>query len=98
MTQDGSFYKRQTPVFETVVDGENMNAGVQVKEVVNEDSQGVMKYEPGNPYADTKGFVKYPDISTVREMTDLISAQRAYEANVAVISSAKAIYAKTLEI
>jgi flagellar basal-body rod protein FlgC len=98
MTKAGSFYKRQTPVFESVVDEENMNSGVKIKEVAQEDSQGVPKYEPANPYADSKGFVKYPDISMVREMTDMISAQRAYEANLVVISSAKAMNARTLEI
>jgi flagellar basal-body rod protein FlgC len=98
MTKDGSFYKRQTPVFESIVDAENNNTGVRIKEVIKEDTAGEMKYEPGNPYADPKGFVKYPEISVVREMTDLISAQRAYEANLAVASSVKAIDSKTLEI
>jgi len=98
MTKDGGFYKRQTPVFETMVDDEGRAAGVKVKEVVQEPSDGVQKFEPNNPYADSKGYVKYPDISTVREMTDLISAQRAYEANIAVASSVKNMISKSLEI
>jgi flagellar basal-body rod protein FlgC len=98
MTKEGGFYKRQTPVFESIVDEEGRNAGVQVKEVTQENSNGVLKFEPNNPYADAKGFVKYPEISTVREMTDLISAQRAYEANIAVASSVKNMLSKTLDI
>ncbi|MGD0566187.1 MAG: flagellar basal body rod protein FlgC [Candidatus Goldiibacteriota bacterium] len=98
MTKEGSFYKRQTPVFESIVDDEGKNSGVQVKEIMQEASNGVLKYEPNNPYADQKGFVKYPEINTVREMTDLISAQRAYEANIAVASSVKNMLSKTLDI
>jgi len=98
MTKEGSFYKRQTPVFEAIVDEEGANSGVMVKDVVKEESQGVPRYEPQNPYADAKGYVKGPDISIVREMTDLIGAQRAYEANLAVASSVKSMLTRTLDI
>jgi flagellar basal-body rod protein FlgC len=98
LTKEGSFYKRQTPVFESVIDSESRIAGVRVKEIVAEQSQGILKYEPQNPYADSNGFVRYPDISIVREMTELISAQRAYEANLAVASSVKSMMSKALEI
>lgn len=98
LTKEGSFYKRQTPVFESVVEGESRIAGVRVKEIITEQSEGILKYEPQNPYADSQGFVRYPDISIVREMTELINAQRIYEANLAVVSSVKNIMSKILEI
>jgi len=54
--------------------------------------------EPDNPDADAEGFVEYPDIDPVTEMTDLLSATRAYEANVTVVNAAKSMALKALEI
>jgi flagellar basal-body rod protein FlgC len=98
MTKEGTFFKRQDPVFETVYDEENNVAGVKLKEIQPEASDGVLRYEPGNPYADKTGHVRYPDISIEREMTDMVGAQRAYEANLAVATSAKSMLIKTLDI
>ncbi len=97
-TTDGSFYKRQTPVFETLLDEEKNPIGVKVKEIIKEQSAGIFKYEPDNPYANEKGYVQYPNISISREMTDLLTAQRIYEANLVVFNSFKHIINKTLEI
>jgi len=55
-------------------------------------------YDPGHPDADAKGMVAYPDISVVQEMVEMILASRAYEANVTVIQSAKALFQSALEI
>lgn len=57
-----------------------------------------MVYEPGHPYADTKGFVAYPGVNHTSEMMNLNTALRAYEANVAAMSAAKAMAAHALEI
>jgi flagellar basal-body rod protein FlgC len=55
-------------------------------------------YDPGNPYADTKGFVHYPGVDTATEMVNMMSALRAYEANVAAINMAKTMAGRALEI
>lgn len=55
-------------------------------------------YDPGHPDADEKGMVAYPDVSIVQEMIEMILATRAYEANVTVIQSAKAVFQSALEI
>jgi flagellar basal-body rod protein FlgC len=55
-------------------------------------------YEPGHPFADAKGFVNYPGVDTATEMVGLMTAMRAYEANVAAMNTARALALKALEI
>jgi len=55
-------------------------------------------YEPGHPYADTQGFVSYPGVDTATEMMTMMSATRAYEANVAAMTMARTMAMKALEI
>ena len=55
-------------------------------------------YEPGHPDADAEGYVRYPDISIVTEMVDMITAQRGFEANAQMIATAKNLARFALEI
>jgi len=55
-------------------------------------------YDPQHPDADTEGYVSYPDINTMEEMTDLISATRSYEANLTTFNTTKALVRKLLEM
>ena len=55
-------------------------------------------YEPGNPFANTKGFVVYPGVDTATEMINMMSAQRSYEANVAAMNVARTLALKALDI
>lgn len=55
-------------------------------------------YDPGNPDADSTGYVNYPNVNIVSEMVDMISATRAYEANVTAVNSTKSMIEKSLEI
>lgn len=55
-------------------------------------------YEPNHEDADAEGFVRYPDISVVQEMTDMIAAERCYGANLAVVKNTKDMIMQTLEI
>ncbi len=64
---------------------------VKVDKVVRDDSPFKMKYDPSNPDANKNGYVAYPNINPVIEMTDLIEATRAYQANVAAFQSSKAM-------
>jgi flagellar basal-body rod protein FlgC len=73
--------------------------GVQVAGIV-EDAATPFKrvYDPSHPDADAQGYVSMPNVDTVTEMVDLISAQRAYEANVTAMQSAKQMFARTLDL
>jgi flagellar basal-body rod protein FlgC len=55
-------------------------------------------YEPGNPFANSKGFLVYPGVDTATEMVTMLSAQRSYEANVAAMNVARTLAMKTLDI
>lgn len=72
--------------------------GVKVDAVVSDNSPPKLVYDPGNPDADAKGYVAMPNVNVVNEMVDLISASRAYEANVNAINSAKSMHASALSI
>ena len=72
--------------------------GVQVLHIASDNRPLKRVYEPGHPDADAEGFVFYPDINVVEEMANLMTAQRGYEASVATIDAAKAMYTKALEI
>ena len=75
-----------------------MGEGVKVSGIVADPTAPKMVFDPGHPDADAKGYVAMPNVSIVNEMVDLISASRAYEANVTAINSAKSMAAKALEI
>ncbi|MGI4894960.1 MAG: flagellar basal body rod protein FlgC [Janthinobacterium lividum] len=72
--------------------------GTQVAGIVTGSTQGRMVYEPDNPVADEQGYVKYPDIDMSTQMTSLIMAQRAYQANLSVIDRAKDAYQAALQL
>jgi flagellar basal-body rod protein FlgC len=72
--------------------------GVQVAGIVEDSSPLKRIYDPGHPDADANGYVTMPNVSTVTEMTDLISSSRAYEADVTAMQTAKQMFAKTLDI
>ena len=72
--------------------------GVEVAEVTTDQAEQRRVYDPGHPDADAQGYVRLPNVNAVSEMTDLISASRAYEANVTALNTAKQMFSKTLEI
>jgi len=76
----------------------NAALGTQVAEVRASTVPPRLVYEPGHPDADRKGFVAFPGINTVHEMVTMISATRAYEANVAALNAAKVMALKALDI
>lgn len=73
-------------------------SGVKVTRIREEQSPFKLVYEPGHPDADADGYVRYPNVDPLREMVDLISTTRSYEANVTVLNSSKAMLLKALEI
>jgi len=75
-------------------EGEKVNPAimsVSVDKIVRDDSKPLMKYEPHNPDADANGYVAYPNINPVVEMSDLVEATRSYQANVAAFESTKSM-------
>lgn len=72
--------------------------GVQVAGIELGSAEGRMVYEPDHPLADAEGYVKYPDIDMGSQMSQMIMAQRGYQANAAVVDRAKATYEAALQI
>lgn len=94
-------YKAKHPLFEAVRNGLGTNSamsGVTVKGIVESQSDPTARYEPGNPLADTNGFVYAPNVNTVEEMVDMISASRSYQNNVEVMNTAKDMMLATLRL
>ncbi len=72
--------------------------GVKVTGIIKDPTPPRLVYDPGHPDADKDGYVAMPNVNIVKEMVDMISATRAYEANVTAINSAKTMAAKALDI
>jgi flagellar basal-body rod protein FlgC len=70
--------------------------GVRVAGIVSDTTPDQQVYDPGNPEADAKGYVKMPNISTVTEMTDLISESQSYQSDVTAMQTAKSMFTATL--
>lgn len=99
-TDKGTAYRRQMVVFESKpsnVPGK-LDAGVHVSEIVEDKSPFRLVYDPEHPDANAQGYVAYPNVNPVSEMTDMISATRSYEANVTVVQAIKGAASKALEI
>ena len=100
-TPEGGAFRRQLVIFrgEPVAQGGRPERlGVRVKSIEPDPSPLRRVYDPEHPDADAEGYVAYPNVSIAVEMTNLISAQRAYDANIAVIMSGKRMVQKALEI
>ena len=72
--------------------------GVEVAQIAQDQTPLKRVHDPGHPDADADGYVQMPNVDSVAEMVDLISAQRAYEANVTAMQAAKQMFTKTLEL
>lgn len=111
-TEDGGPYKRKTVIFKEINDNNNsfktmfdkelgntnMLSGVKVDKIVEDDTEGPKEYNPSHPDADADGYVTKPNVNVVEEMVNMISASRAYEANVTAVNITKGMINKTLEI
>jgi len=106
-TEDGTPYRRRDVVFEerkfydylTESSKEKLaGSGVRVARIVEDQSPLKRVYDPGHPDADEEGYVEMPNVDVITEMINMISASRAYEANVTAINTTKSIAMKALEI
>jgi flagellar basal-body rod protein FlgC len=97
-TPGGDPYRRRVVTFSAELD-RNLGANVvQIGPVETDNSDFLVKHEPGNPAANAQGDVKYPNVNSLVEMTDLRDAQRSYEANLNVISATKRMLQRTIDI
>lgn len=95
-TAGGQPYRRQVPVFEARnVDGVT---GVALAQVRADQSDFRSVYDPSHPAANAEGYVLRPNVDTLIEAMDMREAQRAYEANLNVIETARAMETRTLDL
>ena len=109
----GQVYRSRQPVFATIQaqmlnqanandfsfgnDG-NTGYGVQVLEIVESDAPFQQRFEPEHPMADEEGYVYYPNVNIVEEMTNMISSSRSFQANVDVMNAARTMMQRVLTL
>jgi flagellar basal-body rod protein FlgC len=91
-------YRRKVPTFRAEVDRALEAKMVAMGRVRSDPSEFRTKYEPGHPAADANGYVKYPNVNSLVEMTDMREAQRSYEANLNVIGATRRMIQRTIDI
>ena len=90
-------YRARKPVFATLMGGD-AGGGVQVMDVVQSSEPLRRVHEPDNPKADADGMVYYTNVNEVAEMADMMSASRAFETNVEVLTRVKSMQASVLKL
>src|SRR5947207_15942934 len=98
LTAGGDPYRRKVPTFSSELDRALDVRVVTLGKIKTDTSAFPVKHEPGNPVADANGNVKYPNVNSLVEMTDMREAQRSYEANVNVIGVTRRMIQRTLDI
>ena len=78
--------------------GPHASSGVRVIDVAQDDTPPRLAYQPDHPDANEEGYVAYPNVNVVREMADMMVASRAYEANLTVVETGKALWNGALDI
>ncbi len=91
-------YRRKIPTFQSEVDRSLDAKVVSLGRVRPDQTEFRSKYEPGHPAADANGYVKYPNVNSLVEMTDMREAQRSYEANLNVIGATRRMIQRTIDI
>ncbi len=94
----GDPYRRKIPTFVSALDRALDAKTVALGKIAQDQSQFRTKYEPSNPAADASGYVKYPNVNQLVEMTDMRDAQRSYEANLNIIGATRRMIQRTLDI
>ncbi len=107
-TAAGGPYRRQLVVFQSQLPSRfslalarlhpPSNSAVRVAAVIADSRPPVLRYEPGHPDADEKGYVKFPQVDPIEEMTDLLSAVRSYELNASAVQAAKNMIQQSLDL
>lgn len=98
----GEVYKSRQPVFaaelKNAMDKNGAAVGVDVLGVVESKAPPIMEYAPNHPMADELGYIYKPNVNTVEEMANMMSASRSYQNNVDVLNAAKNMMLQTLKM
>jgi len=107
-TEAGGPYRRKMVVLTSTNDFKNMlaknltnhevNRGVEVSEIVEDQSDFKLVYDPEHPDADENGYVNMPNVDSLKETVDMMEAYRAYQANITALNTTKQMAVKALEI
>ena len=101
---EATAFRAQRPVFAALLEGqtaggyENLAGGVRIDRIVTDTKPIEQIYEPGNAMANDEGYVFSSNVSEIEELIDMLDASRAYQNNVEVISTAKDLMIKTLDV
>jgi flagellar basal-body rod protein FlgC len=99
ISADGRPYKARQVVFSaTRLHSQAAGMGVRVSSIVEDPAPARLVYDPKNPLADAKGYVTMPNVNVVEEMTNMISASRAYQINLDMMNTAKTLLLRTLAL
>ena len=91
-------YRRKVATFSSQLDRALDSQVVSLGKVQPDRSDFKTRYEPGHPAADANGYVKYPNVNSLVEMTDMRDAQRSYEANLNIVTATRRMIERTLDI
>ena len=97
----GETYRARHPVFETVYNDtfrDGISNGVRVAGIIESQKQLRQEYRPEHPMANEQGYVFYPNVNSIEEMTNMISATRTFQNNVEIINASKQMLLQTLNI
>jgi flagellar basal-body rod protein FlgC len=97
-TPGGDPYRRKIVTFSSELDHSLGAQVVRIGRIATDNSDFLVKHEPGNPAADANGNVKYPNVNSLIEMTDLRDAQRSYEANLNIVTATRRMLQRTIDI
>jgi flagellar basal-body rod protein FlgC len=94
----GTPYVRKTVTFEDEMDRSAGVDLVRVKDIGTDSTPFKVEYDPGNPAADARGFVKTPNVNVIAEMTDMREANRSYTADLEVVKQGRQLYTMTIDL
>lgn len=100
-SSEGGTYRARQPVFAATLDdvfNESPNARVKVLGIVESREPLQQRYAPNHPMANEDGYIFMPNVNTVEEMANMISASRSYQANVEVVNTSKQMLMRTLSL
>ena len=105
-TPEGGPYKRKDVVFSSDVQASPFSAvfqnelveGVRVADIITDDRPPILRYMPGHPDADPKGYVAFPRMNPAEEMVDLMNATRSYQGNVSAMQAVKEMLNRSIDL
>ncbi|HIJ60032.1 MAG TPA: flagellar basal body rod protein FlgC [Nitrospirae bacterium] len=96
-TPEGGPYRKRDVVFESYMFDKN-STGVNVSKIIEDKRPFRTVYDPSHPDANESGYVNYPNVNNIEEMVNLMSASRAYESNLTIITTYKDSFTRTLDL